>query len=184
MSPNVRATDVPDGTSDEELMARFREGDTRALEALFNRHARPVHGFVKRMVRDDALADDLVQQTFLSVVRSADRFRPGARVWPWLLTIAANAARGTLRRDHIEVTGEAAAEPFFTPAHSDPGARRRIEAAFAQLPPAQREAVLLHKIDGLSFDEVAQVLGISSTAARIRAHRGYEALKPLLEELA
>jgi RNA polymerase sigma factor (sigma-70 family) len=70
------------------------------------------------------------------------------------------------------------------PAMSDPGVRKRIEAAFAQLPDQQREAVVLHKINGLSFEEIAQALGISETAARIRAHRGYEKLRSLLEGLS
>lgn len=167
-------------------MEQFRQGDTRALEALFNRHAKGVHGFLVRMVRGDgALADDLLQQTFLSVVRSVDRFQKGGKVWPWLLTIAANAARGNMRRvrQGVEVLGEEAPEPFVTPAHSDPGARKRINAAFAKLPESQREVVVLHKVEGLSFEEIAQILGITSTAARIRAHRGYEQLKTELGEL-
>jgi RNA polymerase sigma-70 factor (ECF subfamily) len=170
--------------SDERLMERFCDGDSRALEALFERHAGSVHGFLRRMVRDEALAEDLLQQTFLSVVRSADRYERGARVMPWLLTIAGNAARDALRshRQRVEVLGvEPAEEPATDAAPSDPGARRRIEAAFAALPPQQREAVLLHKVHGLSFAEVAQALGITETAARIRAHRGYEKLRTLLE---
>lgn len=166
-------------------MERFRQGDSRALEALFNRHAKGVHGFLLRMVRDGALADDLLQQTFLSVVRSADRFTLGSKVWPWLLTIAANAARGNMRRarQQVEVLGEDAPEPFHTPSQSDPGARKRINAAFARLPQSQREVVVLHKVEGLSFEEISQVLGITSTAARIRAHRGYELLKAELGDL-
>lgn len=173
--------------SDEALMERFCEGDASALEALFNRHARSVHGFLANMVRNEALADDLLQQTFLSVIRSADRYQRGAKVSPWLLTIAANAARDSLRRTRLRievaepVTPEQ--EPSVTPALSDPGARRRIEAALATLPDQQREAVLLHKLEGLSFDEIGRSLGISETAARIRAHRGYEKLRVLLEEL-
>lgn len=168
-------------------MNRYCEGDNQALELLFERHAGGVHGFLARMVRDDALADDLLQTTFLSVVRSADRYQRGAKVLPWLMTIAANAARDTLRkkRQQVEVLGATTApEPSVTPALSDPGARKRIEEAFAQLPAQQREAVLLHKLNGLSFEEIAQALNISATAARIRAHRGYEKLRHLLGALS
>lgn len=174
--------------TDEALMERYCNGDNQALEALFERHARPVHGFLVRMVRDGALADDLLQTTFLSVVRSADRYQRGAKVLPWLMTIAANAARDTLRRknQNIEVlaTDDAPPEPSVTPEHSDPAARKLIEAAFAELPAQQREAVVLHKLNGLSFEEIAQSLNISETAARIRAHRGYEKLRALLEKLS
>lgn len=181
MSSPVREVGVEE--SDERLMERFCDGDSRALEALFERHASGVHGFLRRMVRDEALAEDLLQQTFLSVVRSADRYERGARVMPWLLTIAGNAARDALRshRQRVEVLGvEAPPEQAVEAAPSDPGARRRIEAAFEALPPPQREAVLLHKLHGLSFAEVARAQGVTETAARLRAHRGYEKLRALL----
>ncbi len=169
-------------------MERFCEGDQRALEVLYARHANGLHGFLARMVRDGALADDLLQQTFLSVVRSADRYERGAKVHPWLLTIAANAARDTLRkkRQQIELMVEVppGREPSVTPEHSDPSARRIIEAAFAALPEQQRAAVLMHKVHGLSFEEIGRALDITATAARIRAHRGYEKLRPLLEKLS
>jgi RNA polymerase sigma factor (sigma-70 family) len=179
--------DVPAPT-DEALMERYCNGENQALEALFERHAGPVHGFLTRMVRDRALADDLLQATFLSVVRSADRYQRGAKVLPWLMTIAANAARDSLRRssqqvelltDHRDLP-----EPSVLPAPSDPKARKLIEDAFAQLPAQQREAVVMHKLNGLSFEEIARALNISETAARIRAHRGYEKLRALLETLS
>lgn len=174
--------------SDEELMQRYCDGEVRALEALFDRHSGAVHGFLARMVRDDALADDLLQSTFLSVVRSADRYQRGSPVMPWLLTIAGNAARDTLRRRRmgIEVMAQddtKAPEPAVEPAMSDPLARARIERAFEQLPAQQREAVLLHKVHGMSFEQIAEALDVTPTAARIRAHRGYEKLRELLEDL-
>lgn len=169
-------------------MERFCDGDKRALEALYDRHAGGVHGFLTRMVRDRHQADDLLQQTFLSVVRSADRYERGAKVVPWLLTIAGNAARDTLRKkkQQVELLMEVppSLEPSVTPEHSDPAARKLIEAAFAALPVQQREAVLMHKVHGLSFEEIARSLNISETAARIRAHRGYEKLRHLLETLS
>ncbi len=171
-------------------MERFQDGDSRALDALFDRHASGVHAFLARMVQDRALADDLLQTTFLSVVRSADRYQRGLKVIPWLLTIAGNAARDTLRRKRLQVEvmsdeedgslPEAGVEPVM----SDPGQRRRIEQAFAKLPAQQRECVILHKLEGLSFEQIAQMLDISETAARIRAHRGYERLRELLGEEA
>lgn len=171
-------------------MERFQEGDSQAMEVLFDRHAAGLHAFLARMVQDRTLADDLLQTTFLSVVRSADRYQRGLKVVPWLLTIAGNAARDTLRRRRLQVEvlqdDEAGVlEPSVEVPQSDPGQRRRIEAAFAQLPAQQRECVLLHKVEGLSFEQIAQMLEITETAARIRAHRGYEKLRQLLgEELA
>jgi RNA polymerase sigma-70 factor (ECF subfamily) len=184
---NREATVGADAT-DEELMQAYCDGQAHALEVLFDRHAASVHGFLSRMVGDAALADDLLQTTFLSVVRSADRYQRGAKVMPWLLTIAGNAARDTLRRKRLGVErladeAEHLPEPAVEPGVSDVLARKRIEAAFEKLPAQQREAVILHKVNGLSFEEIAEALDISPTAARIRAHRGYEKLRELLGDL-
>lgn len=169
-------------------MERYCDGDNTALETLFDRHATGVHGFLSRMVRNGALADDLLQTTFLSVVRSADRYRRGAPVLPWLLTIAANAARDSLRRDRLGVevlaTDGQLPDGSVNNAYSDPAVRKRIEAAFDSLPVQQREAVVLHKLEGWSFAQIAQAFDISETAARIRAHRGYEKLRELLGDLS
>lgn len=169
------------GESDEALMDSFRHGSDAAFDALYARHAQGVHAFLVRMVRDRALAEDLLQLTFLSVVRSKDRFEPGAKVVPWLLTIAANAARDALRRQKFApvalpegVSGRVEAEV------GDVALRRRLEEALAKLPVSQREAVVLHQVEGWPFEDIANAFGITPTAARIRAHRGYERLRELL----
>ncbi|WNG52670.1 RNA polymerase sigma factor [Archangium minus] len=172
--------------SDEELMERFCDGEHEAFEALFARHSGRVQGFLTRMVRDGPLAEDLLQTTFLSVIRSRGRYEPGTRFAPWLLTIAANAARDALRRrQHVEAysqTGDATPSSV-APGVGDPGMRRRLQDALQQLPPDQREAVILNKVEGWSFEEIASMRGISVVAARVRAHRGYEKLRLLLGEL-
>ncbi|WP_375765487.1 RNA polymerase sigma factor [Archangium gephyra] len=172
--------------TDEELMERFCDGEHAAFEALFARHAGRVQGFLTRMVRDGPLAEDLLQTTFLSVIRARGRYEPGTRFAPWLLTIAANAARDALRRrQHVEAfSKERDPSPSSVqPGVGDPGMRRRLEDALQQLPPDQREAVILSKVEGWSFEEIASMRGISVGAARVRAHRGYEKLRQLLEGL-
>ncbi|WP_309894832.1 RNA polymerase sigma factor [Archangium sp.] len=172
--------------TDEELMERFCDGEQDAFETLFARHAGRVQGFLARMVRDGPLAEDLLQTTFLSVVRARGRFDRGTRFTPWLLTIAANAARDALRRRrHVEALSEDnGSEPASAPpAVGDPAMRKHLEDAFQQLPPDQREAVILSKIEGWSFEEIATMRGISVGAARVRAHRGYEKLRQLLGPL-
>jgi RNA polymerase sigma-70 factor (ECF subfamily) len=172
--------------TDEELMARFCDGDARAFDALFDRLGPAVQRFLSGMVRDAALAEDLTQTTFLSVIRSRDRYQRGAPVAPWVLSIAGNAARDTLRRRKLNVETQSKLTdpvPAVEAAPPDPGLRRQLEQALMQLPEAQREAVLLHKLQGYSFDQIAQMLGTTSTAARLKAHRGYERLKQLLGHL-
>jgi RNA polymerase sigma factor (sigma-70 family) len=182
---------MPGERSDEELMLAVADGDSRAFDALYERHSPTVYGFVCRMVKNTALAEDLLQTTFLSVLRSKDRYEPGMKVVPWLVTIAANAARDSLRRQqrHAVPVDDVSALDMGTveQAPSDPGLRRKLEWALAALPAQQREAVVMHKVHGLSFDDIAESLGVTSTAARIRAHRGYERLRELLgpeEELS
>lgn len=173
--------------SDEELMERFCQGEVTAFDALFTRRAPEVLSFLSRIVRDRALAEDLVQVTFLSVVRSKDRFDRSAKVAPWLFSIAANAARDALRRRarNPEDAEPGALDPLAAPEQPerDHALGQRLDAALATLPLAQREAVVLHHVMGWSFEEMATSLGTTSTAMRIRAHRGYEKLRPLLAPL-
>lgn len=174
-----------DSPTDEALMEQFCTGDESALETLFERHGSKVHGYLTRMVRDPALAEDLLQTTFVSVVRARGRFDHGTRFAPWLMTIATNAARDALRRRRYAdayVADRLVSSPDSAPAQeSDPSMRRHLERALQSLPEQQREAVVLHKVYGWSFEEIAVSLGISSGAARIRAHRGYERLRELLQ---
>jgi len=169
-------------------MERFCGGDAPAFDALFRRHGPAVQAFLGRMVSDAALAEDLLQTTFLSVVRSRGRFTPGSRVLPWIFAIASNAARDALRRrksrpEDLAAAGAPAADLAVHPPAVDPGLSRELEAALDALPALQREALVMHKINGLSFEEIAQALGTTSTAVRIRAHRAYERLRQTLGHL-
>jgi len=170
--------------TDEELMERFCQGEDAAFEALFARHAERVRGFLARMVRDGPLAEDLLQTAFLSVIRARGRFEPGTRFESWLLTIAANAARDSLRHHrHAEAFSRERSldAETMSPGVGDPGLRKQLEEALQQLPADQREAVVLSKVEGWSFEEIAALQGGSVGAARLRAHRGYEKLRVLLD---
>jgi RNA polymerase sigma-70 factor (ECF subfamily) len=162
-------------------MERFVQGDEQAFSELFRRHAGRLQGALRRMV--GSAADDVLQTTFLSIVRARGRYERGAPFRPWLYTVAINAARDHLRRHRREEPHghdqlpETAAEPTPLP---DPGLTRTVEAALAQLPSSQREAIVLHRFEGFSFREIAELLGVTETAVKVRAHRGYERLRVLL----
>jgi len=175
-------------SEDDALMEQFCRGDERAFEILYARHAPPVLAFLVRMVRDSALAEDLLQTTFLSVVRARRRYQPGTTVRGWVFAIAANAGRDALRRrrarpDRLSTTGAPPDVPAQPEAAADPPAERAVRSALMHLPIDQREAVVLHKMHELSFEEVATALGITVGAAKVRAHRGYQRLRELLAPL-
>lgn len=167
-------------------MEMFCRGDERAFDVLYARHADPVCAFLRRMVGQRELAEDLLQTTFLSMVRSRGRYQPGTSVRSWLFTIAANGARDALRRSRVRAAvarQEGAGDAHADPVLPDPAAARALQEALDELPPDQREAVLLHKMHDLSFPEIAEILGISTSAAKVRAHRGYERLRSRLAPL-
>jgi len=167
-------------------MTEYVEGDREAFTALFNALSPRVYAYLVRATRNRVLAEDLLQATFLKVHRARERFQVGAPVVPWVFRIAQNVLRDEWRQNKRN-----AADPTLDgelPTHaagpSNPsltGAEKRIEAALAALPEEQRSVVLLHKFEGLSMNEVAEILGITSGAARVRAHRAYKAIASSLE---
>ena len=171
--------------SDEALMRAWCGGERRAFELIFGRYAGRLHGYFLRAVGSEEAARDLVQQTFLHLHRARADFRHGAPLRPWIYTIAANLKRQYFRRRarkpeaawDVERHGEVAVSP----AVSTPR-QRLVRRSLEQLPDNQREVVILHYYEGLSFGEIASVLGISTSAAKVRAHRAYGRLRGILTE--
>ena len=167
-------------------MQRFSNGDAEAFDVLFTRHGAALHGYLWRLLGDRALVDDLTQTTFLSLVRARGRFRPGARFRPWLYAIATNAARDSLRRRHerLTATGELPADLAAEPdAPQDASLDAAVQRALAQLPESWRTVVVMHRFEGMPFAEIAEALGTTEGAVKVRAHRGYARLRELLGDL-
>ena len=179
---------VDDQESDDALMVRFCRGDEAAFGVLYDRYARQLEAFLRRLVRDQTLAEDLLQTTFLSFVRARGRYVADGRAARLDLLdrgecrsrCAAAAGRAPGRCARSRNWQHRGCRP---PATSDPPLAQAIEEALRQLPEDQREAVLLHKMHGLSFPEIALALGTTVGAAKVRAHRGYQRLKTLLATL-
>jgi RNA polymerase sigma factor (sigma-70 family) len=175
-----------DAPSDEELFRAHVAGDAEAFRELFARYAPLVRRIMARDVRRAAEVDELVQDTFLHLHRSAADFRQGAPLKPWLVTIALN-----LKREHFRRKARRPEAPLELDGRRDPAvdpprvleerdARRHVDEALAALAENQREVIVLHWFGGLSFPEVAQVVGASVSAVKVRAHRGYERMRALL----
>ena len=177
------------GPTDEELMSAYVAGDARAFEALFGRLAPRVHGFFLRSFKDPAVADDLLQVTFMKVHRARKQFRPELAVRPWLFAVAARVRADELRRrlrlpeDADEEAIARADEQAPRDPPPDPDVRDAVRAALEALPEAQRAVIHLHRYEGMTFAEIARVLGTTPGAAKLRAFRGYETLRQKLEGL-
>lgn len=179
-----RAMSAPQVDTDEALMERFQRGERAAFDQLFRRYVAPLTSYLTRLTGSAAAAEDAVQLTFLSVVRSRAQFVPGSKVKPWLYAIASNAARDRFRRTRREQPGaQEPPEQSAEDSHGDAGLRRRLHEALQQLPEAQREAVVLHRLEGWSFGEISEAVGASETAVKVRAFRGTQVLRELLKDV-
>jgi RNA polymerase sigma-70 factor (ECF subfamily) len=177
------------GPTDEELMSAYVAGDSRAFEDLFARLAPRVHGFFLRSFRNEAVADDLLQVTFMKVHRGRDQYRPELKLAPWLFAVAARVRVDELRRrlrlpedageDAIALADEQA--PREPPHATD--LKDAVRAALEALPESQRTVIHLHRYEGMTFVEIARVLGTTAGAVKLRAFRGYETLREQLKEL-
>jgi len=172
-----------------DAMGRYADGDARAFDLVYAALAPVVLRCQRRWIGDAALAEDLTQETFMRVHRARDRYRPGAPVGPWVLTIARRLSIDALRRrgtatDRITRNGVVPEVPVMPP---EPGADETpraiieaVRAAIATLPESQRAVVAMHKLEGRPLAEVAALLDIREGAARVRAHRGYVRLREAL----
>jgi RNA polymerase sigma-70 factor (ECF subfamily) len=184
--------------ADETLMLAFAAGDARAFETLYDRHALPVWRFVQRSVRDAALADDLVQDVWFSLVRQAPQYEPRARFRTWLFTLAhhrmvdhwrthkAHASLDAETDDGAALADRLAADSGFGPVRQLQS-REQAQAlldALAALPLPQREAFLLQAEGGLSLAEIAQATSVNTETAKSRLRYARERLRHTLEDLA
>src|SRR5215468_9003874 len=176
-----------------ELMQRYCDGDASAFRELYALVAPRVYGYLVKMARQRALADDLLQQTFLKVHRARAAYVRGADPIPWIFAIAHRTFLDEMRKQKRAVVrvGDDEALPEVAAAITGESVDRRDEpadpeltqaalAALDQLSEQHREAVVLTKLSGKSVAEAAEIAGTTVGAMKVRAHRGYEALRKLL----
>jgi RNA polymerase sigma-70 factor (ECF subfamily) len=180
----VRSDPVPEPS--DNILDRFRLGDLDAFESLFREHQRSVYGWILRIVRDPAAAEDLTVETFWRIHRAHDRFESARPFGPWARRIATRAALDWLRarRPESELTDQDVAD---LPSKSapDPGIaaeiRLKTAQAFARLPPNLRIAATLAVVEEQPHKEVAAALGISVGAVKLRVFRAIRLLRKDLE---
>lgn len=177
-----------DGLTDPEIARRIGAGDENALQLLMRRHNQTLHRTARSILKDDAEAEDAVQEAYLLAYRSIGSFRGEARLSTWLVRIVVNQSIARLRKrtrraEVIQLGGEAAAgggEPMELPEHAAvrDEVRRLLEAKIDALPDAFRTVFVLRGIEDFTVEEAAKSLGIPEATVRTRFFRA----KGLLRE--
>ena len=188
------------GKSDEDakdvrLMRLVSRGDTSAFEELIERHQALVAGTVARMLGSNSDVEDIAQQVFIRVWKSARRYVPRAKFTTWLLKIARNLVFNELRRTkrhaHVLLQTETGAEdpPLKDEMNPAPDAsllelelQRTIEEAILQLPETQRLALVLRRYEQLSYEQIAEVLDLSVPAVKSVLFRARSELRSRLSK--
>ncbi|HEY5812176.1 MAG TPA: sigma-70 family RNA polymerase sigma factor [Terrimicrobiaceae bacterium] len=191
--------DLPDGdesADDVSLMLRVKGGDLEAFETLVTRHQHSVVGTAAKMLGGAAEGEDIAQQVFVRVWKSAPRYQPAAKFTTWLMTITRNLVFNELRRrrrsHHVsmdEVKDDTLRPQFVdeeAPAPSeellDAELQDAIDAAIADLPENQRTAIVLRRFEGMPYEEIAQVLKTSVPAIKSILFRARSELKAKLKK--
>jgi len=183
------------GPTDEELLAAYAAGDARAFGELYERHERPMYRYFLRQGAAPSAADDLLQETWMAVIRHAGRFEPRARFTTWLYTVARSKMVDHWRaRDDAVSLDEAANDPDDVSLEL-PGSEadrpdvqalaraqaRAFVAAVEALPLAQRETFLLQAEGGLSLEEIAVITQVGHETVKSRLRYAMTKLRAVME---
>jgi RNA polymerase sigma-70 factor, ECF subfamily len=176
--------------SDPRLVARALAGEPQAFEELVRRYLKPAHAVALGVLGNPADAEDVCQDAFLTALVKLEECRDPARFAAWLLRIVRNRAlnfRESRSRREGEPLERLTSAATAARAVDDPGReaerselRERLLAALAVLPPSQREVVLLHDLEGWPHREIAELLGTSEGAVRVRLLQARRRLRGLL----
>jgi RNA polymerase sigma-70 factor (ECF subfamily) len=188
---------------DVELVRRLREGDESAFAALVRRYQAQLVRLATSLVSSRAVAEEVVQETWLGVVRGIERFEGRSTVKTWLFRILVNQARSAGAREHRSIPVDLGSEPAVPPDRFDrsgswaspPGPwtdeaderldakelAGRLKALLPELPAAQRQVFLLRDVEGVPAGDVCELLNVSEGNQRVLLHRARSRLRGMLE---
>ena len=189
MAPRAKNDVGPDPIETELCahMQAYLEGQIEAFDALYAAFAGRLRGYLLSQCRDATLADDLLQETFMQIHRSRRTYQPGRAVTPWIYAIARHVylmkRRSAGRRMRFEERRVADARSDDVPhdALDTIVEGDEVRRALRKVPADQRQALLLHHVEGWSFVEIAARLGIRVNAAKTRAFRGMKKMREHLK---
>jgi RNA polymerase sigma-70 factor, ECF subfamily len=185
--------------TDEALMLRYRDGDNRAFEVLLTRHRKPIYNFILRFVMVPAQAEDLLQETFLRVIKGAESYERQAKFTTWLYTIARNLCVDASRRGKhrkaasLDAPLDEEGGGAMLDMVPDGGAvvdrqvigkqvGEQIQRAVAQLAEEQREVFIMRELLDMPFKEIATIVGCPENTVKSRMRYALEKLREALEE--
>jgi RNA polymerase sigma-70 factor, ECF subfamily len=185
--------------TDVQLMLDVKAGDDASFDFLLQKYRSPLVNFLNRMVRDQAMAEDLAQEVFLRVYRARKQYTPSAKFTTWLFRIATNLALNSVRdnrHNRMGISIDAPADGDDSPPWELKAREKRIDErmierdrveiirrAIFSLPEKQRAAVLLHKYEEMDYGEIAGILECSEGALKSTLFRAYETLRVQLAPL-
>ena len=159
----------------KSLVARARAGDFSALEQLYRAYERPVYTLARRLTRNAEDAEDVLQETFLEVCRSLKQWRGEGNLWGWIRTIAASKALMRYRREKLRewepLNDDVPHQPEDIPLQMD------LEAALARLPERSRAVVWLHDVEGYTHEEIAELMGMTTSFSKSQLARAHDRLR-------
>ena len=185
---------MPREESDEALMLRYRNGEVRAFEQLYERHKGPLFRYMLRQCAQRAVAEELFQDVWTNLIHSRERYQVRAKFTTFLYRMARNRLIDYRRSSGANPGHDAAsAAPAEEPAGTDPGpdgrleserAAGRLRALIAGLPPDQRDAFLLREEGGLRLEQIAEVTGVGTETVKSRLRYAVAKLREALTENA
>jgi RNA polymerase sigma-70 factor, ECF subfamily len=186
--------------ADEALMVLYQQGDVRAFELLLTRHRKPIFNFILRFVGSRELAEDLLQETFLRVIRGAESYKRQAKFTTWLYTIARNLCVDQSRRAKhrkaqsldapMSQSGESGTLLDVVPGGDMPSDRQtlskeihdKLHQALGDLSEEQREVFLMREFLDMPFKEIASVVGVPENTVKSRMRYALEKLRLELDD--
>jgi RNA polymerase sigma-70 factor (ECF subfamily) len=186
--------------ADEALMVRYQKGEVRAFEILLTRHRKPIYNFILRFVGSRELAEDLMQETFLRVIRGAENYKRQAKFTTWLYTIARNLCVDQSRRakhrraqsldQPMSSSAESGTLLDVVPGKDMPSDRaavskeihRKLHEALERLSEEQREVFLMREFLDMPFKQIADVVGVPENTVKSRMRYALEKLRLELDE--
>ena len=174
---------------DEQIMDFVKDGNLQQMSELYNRHYKRIYNFYRKMQLEQAISEDLTQNTFERVIKYRDSFRKDSQFVPWLYRIASNVKNDHFRGQKLKIVGEVNEaiyknhESYSIDASPREEQKDRLKLALKKLNPDQQKLIWLAKYEGMKYEEVASVMDLSLSNVKVKIHRAIKDLRNIYLEM-